>query len=450
MDITFKNHLLKLFTHDIRKNVLIKIASINSFAILIRIISGFLTSKAIAIFIGPEGMALVGNLRNFLSSAQAFSTLGFSNGIVKYVSEFKNKTVELSKTVSTAFYVGIFSTLVVSIYCLLDAHRLNDLIFTAKYDYTYIIRILALALPFYALNAFLLALINGLSQFKKVLYINIFAQILGLIITLYLIWQNQLKGALIAVATVESFTIIITLVGVFNQKQIVKLINWKDLNVLTFKKLGAYSIMALFSALVLPIVTVAIRNYIIDTQSLEDAGLWEAMNRISGFYLMFISTLLTLYLLPRFAEIHTSIEFRKEVFNFYKTIMPIFGVGLIVIYFSRSFIISLVLTKEFAEVESLFFWQLLGDFIKVFSIVIAYQFLAKKMVWYYIITEALSMIVLYSASLYFIDLYGAKGATIAHFVDYLFYFILILAIFRKSLFGQLPTEESKLDENTKS
>ena len=150
---------------------------------------------------------------------------------------------------------------------------------------------------------------------------------------------------------------------------------------------------------------------------------------------MFISTLLTLYLLPRFAEIHTAREFRKEVFSFYKTIMPIFGLGLIIIYFLRTLIIKLVLTEEFAEVESLFFWQLLGDFIKVFSIVIAYQFLAKRMLWYYIITEAFSMLVLYSTSIYFIDLYGVKGATIAHFVDYVFYLILVLVIFRKSLFG---------------
>lgn len=428
---------MKRFLGNIQNNVLIKIASINSFAILIRIISGFLTSKAIAIFVGPEGMALVGNLRNFLSSAQAFSTLGFSNGIVKYVSEFKDKTIELSRNISTAFYVGIFSTILVSTYCFFDANRLNDLIFTSNNDYSYVIKLLALVLPFYAANAFLLAVVNGLGHYKKLLYINIFAQILGMIFTLYLIWQHQLKGALIAVATVESFLFMITLVAVYNQQQILKLINWKDINIQTFKKLGTYSIMALFSALVLPLVTVAIRNYITDTESLQDAGLWEAMNRISGFYLMFISTLLTVYLLPRFAEIHTAREFRKEVFDFYKTIMPIFGVGLIIIYFLRSYIIRLVLTAEFEEVETLFFWQMLGDFVKVFSIVIAYQFLAKRMFWLYIITEALSIAVLYFSSIYLIDLYGAKGATMAHFVNYIFYFVLILLIFYKSLFGKL-------------
>ncbi|MEZ4802154.1 MAG: O-antigen translocase [Gelidibacter sp.] len=433
---------MKNFIDNIRNNILIKIASINSVAILVRIVSGFLTSKAIAIFVGAEGMALIGNLRDFLSSAQSFSTLGFSNGIVKYVSEFKNKTIELSKIISTSVYLGLFAAFLVSMYCYLDAKHLNELLFTPNKDYTYIIKILAIALPLYALNSILMSILNGLSQFKKLLYINIFAQVLGVLITLYLIWQHHLKGALIAVATVESIIILVTVIGAYNQKHILKFLNWNNLNFDSIKKLGAYSIMALFTALTLPLVRVAIRNYIIKTQSLHDAGLWEAMNRISGYYLMFVSTLLTLYLLPRFAEIETKREFRKEVFGFYKTIIPIFGVGLIAIYFLRTFIIKLVFTSEFTDVESLFFWQLLGDFIKVLSIVIAYQFLAKRMFWYYIITEAMSILVLYFSSIYFIDLYGAKGATIGHFVDYAFYLMLMLLIFWKSLFGTLDHDES--------
>lgn len=428
-------------TDTIRNNVLIKLASINSVAILIRIISGFLTSKFIAIYVGAEGMALVGNLRDFLNSIKSLSTLGFSNGIVKYVSEFKHKTIELSKTISTVFYVGLFSTFLVSAYCYFDATNINDILFTEKNNYEYVIRIVAIALPFYALNAFLLAVINGLAQFKKLLNINISAQIFGMIITLYLIWQRQLQGALIAVATVESLILLVTLIGAYGQKHFLKLIVWQHISLNSFKKLGAYSIMALFTALTLPLVTVAIRNYIIDTQGLQNAGLWEAMNRISSYYLMFVSTLLTLYLIPRFAEINSKIEFRREVFNFYKTIIPIFSLGLVIIYFLRTYIIRLVLTNEFAEVESLFFWQLLGDLIKVLSIVIAYQFLAKRMFWHYIITEGFSMLMLYFASIYFIDLYGIKGATIAHFVDYLFYFILMILIFWKSLFGKLKTEE---------
>ena len=71
--------------------------SLNSFSILIKIVIGFITSKVIAIFLGPSGMALVGNFRNFISSTEAFATLGFENGLVKYVAEHKNDNEKLTK-----------------------------------------------------------------------------------------------------------------------------------------------------------------------------------------------------------------------------------------------------------------------------------------------------------------------------------------------------------------
>lgn len=117
--------------------------------------------------------------------------------------------------------------------------------------------------------------------------------------------------------------------------------------------------------------------------------------------------------------------------------MPIVGFGLLAVYFLRTFFVALFLTQEFNGVQELFSWQLLGDFVKVLSIVIAYQFIAKKMYLHYILTEIILVITLYLTSIYFVDMYGVKGANIAHFVTYLLYFGMILLIFSKSLFGRV-------------
>ena len=61
----------------------------------------FIYCKVIAIFVGPSGMALLGNLRNFLTSTEAFATLGFENGVVKYVAEHKKEEQKLQQTLST-------------------------------------------------------------------------------------------------------------------------------------------------------------------------------------------------------------------------------------------------------------------------------------------------------------------------------------------------------------
>ena len=432
---------MKRLLKYINNNVLFKVASLNSASVITKIVAGFLTSKAIALFVGAEGLALIGNLRNFLSSAQSFATLGFYNGVVKYIAEFKENTVELSKTLSTVFYLGFVSTVVVSFLCYFNAEYINGLIFPIYNNYAYVIKIVAIALPFYVLNMFFFSILNGFSKFKILIIINIIGQILALSITLLLIYQNRIDGALIAVAIAESLIFLITLVGVVNRRSLMPLIRVRNVTLEYIRKLGAYSLMALFSAIVLPLVTIAIRTYIIDTIGYEEAGFWEAMNRISKYYLMFVSSLLTLYILPRFSEIDSVKEFRNEVFGFYKSIIPIFFTGLLVIYLLRHFIVSIVFSKDFQPVEELFLWQLLGDFVKVLSVVIAYQFLAKRMFWHYIITEAFSVAILYATSVYFIDKFGVKGATIAHFVSYVMYYGIILLIFSSSLFGVIEEEK---------
>lgn len=404
-------------------------------AIGVRIVSGLLTSKAIALYVGAEGMALVGNLRNFLTTIQSFTTLGFANGIVKYIAEFKDDARQLSQTISTVVISLFVATFMVSIGCYVFAETINNYVFNGEYNYTYVIKVLAFTLPFHAVNVFFISILNGLSKHKLFIKINISGQILGLLITLFLIWKGSIDGALIAIVVVPVILFLALIIGYLDFKQFLKPVHFKTIHFRTLKNLGSYSVMALFSSIMIPMTMLAIRSYMMDTVGLDEAGYWEAMLRISNYYLMFVSTLITLYLLPKLASVHTDKEFRHEVFNFYKLIIPVFGFGLLLIYVLRGIIIQIIFTEEFEPVKELFFWQLLGDFVKVLSMVISYQFLAKKMIWHYLATELFSVSLLYVSSLYFIDRFGFEGAPMAHFVTYVLYFLVIIFVFRNIIFG---------------
>lgn len=427
---------MKKLIDYINDNVLIKVTSLQAASVLTRIIAGILTSKAIAVFIGPTGLALIGNLRNFVSSFQSIAVLGFYNGAVKYISDFKDDVVALSKVVSTIFYVGFVSTILVSFFCYFNADTINNIIFPVYNNYAFVIKIFAMVLPFYALNMFSFSIMNGFSKYKILIIINIIGQILGVSIALLLIYQNKINGALISVVIAESLIFLITLVGIANRRTLVPLIKVSSISFSFLKKMSTYSLMALFSAVIMPLIAIAIRSYIIDNVGYKDAGFWEAMTRISKYYLMLVSSLMALYILPRFSEIDDVKEFRKEVFSFYKTVIPVLFLALLAIYLLKPYIVTIIFSDDFKPVEDLFLWQLLGDFVKVLSMVIAYQFLAKKMFWHYILTEAFLVIILYTTSVYFIDLYdNVKGAVVAHFVSYLMYYGIILLIFGSSLFG---------------
>ncbi len=420
--------------------MLFKVAHLNSATIATKIIAGVLTSKAIAVFIGVEGMALIGNLRNFLSAIQSFAILGFYNGFVKTVAKCKDDVLELSKTISTTYYLGFFSTILMSFLCYYNADIINDFLFSENYNYAYVIRVLALALPFYALNMFCFGIMNGFSNFKMLLIINIIGQILGLVVTLYLIYIDNIDGALVAAVIAPSLLFLITLVGIINRRNLMSHIKISHVSLSVLRTFAPYAVMALVTAIALPVTSILIRNFIIDELGIKQAGYWEAMNRISDYYLMFVTSIMTLYIIPRFSEIDNKKEFRSEVFNFYKSVMPIFGLGLIVIYFLRPFLVSLIFSEEFQPVEQLFLWQLLGDFVKVLAIVIAYQFLAKKMFAQFIIIEIFLVVMLYLTSVYLIEIFGVEGAVMGHFFSYLMHFLIVLLVFSNSLFGVITDE----------
>ncbi|MGM5470664.1 O-antigen translocase [Flavobacteriaceae bacterium LMO-SS05] len=434
---------MKKLIKYINANVLLKVVHLNSATIITKIIAGILTSKAIAIFIGVEGLALIGNIRNFFTALQSVAVLGFYNGLVKYIAEFKDDALKLSKTLSTAYYLGFLSTILLSFICYYNADAINNFLFSPNYNYVYIIKILAFALPFYSLNMFSFSIMNGFKKYRILMVINIIGQALGLFVSLVLIYQNKMDGALIAVVIAPSLAFLITLVGIINRRSLVYSIKISNIDVDILKKLIPFTAMALVATLAMPIIYIFIRNYIIDTSGMKDAGYWEAMNRISDYYLMFVSSLITLYILPKFSGIESKREFKNEIINLYKSVIPVFALGLFLIYLLRPFIVKLVFSEAFQPVENLFGWQLMGDFIKILSMVIAYQFIAKKMFAHFIVIELFLVIIIYFSSVYLVDVFGVKGAVIAHFISYVMYFGIVLLLFNSALFGVISNEEKR-------
>jgi O-antigen/teichoic acid export membrane protein len=430
--------LKKLKAH-IANNLLLKITSFNSIAILINVLVGVLTSKALAEYVGPKGMASVGNLRDFLKTVYALATFGIFSGIVKYTAEHKKDKTELQKVLSTALLIIVVATILVSFALYLGATYWNSLIFEGK-EFSYIFKILAFVLPLYALNMFCLGILNGLEKYKQYIKINIIGYLVNLVVTVYLVWKYQLDGALISLSIVPSILLIFSLILLYRERVSLPKFKSEAFSKAYFKKYLSYTLMAAVSAFIFPIIYVFVRNHIIETIGENEAGYWEAMQRISNQYLIFVTSLLSLYVLPKLSENKTIKGFREIVFGFYKTILPIFGIGLILIYFLRIYVIKFVYNEEFLATESLFLWQLLGDFFKIISLVIAYQLYAKKMLGHYLFVEIASLLLFYFLSIYLTNEVGIEGVVMAHCIRSFVALILLILIFWKSLFGKITTE----------
>lgn len=412
---------------------LFKVTSLNSLSVLLKIGIGLITSKLLAVFVGPSGMALVGNLRNFLTSLESISTLGFQSGIVKYVAESNDNKKELQKIIATVFISLLFVVLILSAVLFFMASYWNNKIFGDDFEYSLVFEILALSLPWYAISIFSLAIINGLGKFKKVIWINISGNTIGLIVSVFMILQFKTLGALLAIIITPALLFFVTFYFIDKEVGFLNAIRFYLFDFKIIKNLSSYSLMALVSSVLGPFVLLTIRNNVIEGIGIEQAGYWETMTRISSYYMMFVSTILSVYFLPKLVIAKTHQETKLIFWSYYKTILPVFVIGVTIIYFLRFFIIKLLFTSEFLSVESLFIWQLLGDVFKVCSLILGFQFFAKKMTIAFIVVELLSLITLYILSSCFIKLFEIEGVVMAQALGNFFYLVVLCFYFRKSL-----------------
>ncbi len=148
---------------------------------------------------------------------------------------------------------------------------------------------------------------------------------------------------------------------------------------------------------------------------------------------MFVTTSLSVYYLPKLSETRTDDLLKKEVLQTYKIITPIIAVSLLLIFLLKDLVINIIFTPEFYPMKSLFAWQLLGDFFKIMSWILAFIMVAKSMTKIYIITEVLFSVLLVGLSMFFISNYGVIGATQSYCLNYFLYFLVMLFLFRKLL-----------------
>jgi len=408
---------------------LIKTSILTAIATIIKVIVGFVINKVIAVYIGPTGLASVGQLQNFLTIVTTLSTGAIKSGIVKYVAEYQS-IEEKQKIFSTSIIISLLCSSLLSILLFIYNKDLSVLIFK-DLKYSNVFLILSATIFLFALNTVLMSILNGQKEIRKYILVNITGSLFSLVITSFLIMQLNLIGALYALVLNQSLVFFVTLTFVVKSKWF-KVVNFKqgiDKNNLI--KLSKYSLMAITTAFTVPISHLFIRNYIGENISWEDAGYWQGVWYISTMYLMIITTSLSVYYLPRLSEIKDNKELLREIINGYKIIIPIVVILAFIIYLFREFVIIIAFTDNFFPMLELFKWQLIGDVLKIASWLLGYVMLAKAMTKVFIYTEIIFSILFVCLSILFVNNFGLIGITYAYSFNYLLHLMLMIIIFKR-------------------
>ncbi|WGL98417.1 O-antigen translocase [Arsenophonus sp. aPb] len=390
-------------------------------------LSGLVINKAVSVYIGPTGLAVIGQFQNFSQIALILSQGAINSGVVKYTAEYREEEKKLSILFSTALKISLFSSLTVGILLIIFSSYWAVQVLS-NIDYAFVFILFGITIVLFVVNNLFLSILNGLKKIKYYIKINIIQSIYSLIFTSLFIVLLGLKGALIALVTNQSIIFFISLFLINKYK----LINWhfftQNIDKGMVKRLIAFSIMAITSAILVPSSQFIVRNYISSTQGLEQAGYWQGVWYVSTTYLLIITTTLSVYYLPRLSEIKNYIELKREILQGYKILLPLTIFLGVIIYCLRDLIIFVLFTSNFEPMKPLFTWQIIGDGFKIASWLLAYIMLAKAMTVIYLITEIIFSLGFVFLSIILVDNFHTIGVTYAYCLNYIIYFIVILII----------------------
>ncbi len=407
---------------------LIKTSFYTSLSTAVNFISGFIVVKVVAVKIGPKGIAYVGQFQNTTAILAMLATAAIASGVVKYLAEFKSDPVKSQKIINTAFLLVFVSALIISLFVMASSGYLSEAAFKTK-DFWIVYFLFGLFTMVISFNTVFLAILNGLKEIKKFTIVNICTSLIGVGFTVLFAFTWGIEGVLIA-STATAIIIFFIHLYFLKKLRIKWKLDFKSWDKPVIKMLFRFSLMAIVSGFVGQGMQIMVRDRIIVQFSVADAGYWQAVTKISDYYLGFITSVLGVYYMPRLSEITSKTELRNEIFKGYKIILPVVGVVAFVIWLLRDLVIHLLFTPMFLPMKPLFTFQLLGDFFKIGSWLLAYLMIAKAMTKTYITTEIIFAASYVTLSYYLMNCYGIIGATYSFCINYAIYWLFMWFLIR--------------------
>lgn len=418
---------------------LIQVFSWTSFSTIINVLAKLIKGKIIAVIIGPAGIAYVGQLNDFISLFSTVGSGGITQGLTKYVAEYKDSKNEYLKYFGNGMLITMIFSIIASAVLIIYSSSFANAIFQTP-EYTSIVLIFSVTIFAVSFNRYLLAITNGFKEYRKFISIDIVRNLFLLVFSIALVLLYKVYGILLSIVLSESIVLIITIIMLrktswFNIRNFVP-----AFDKLITRKLLSFSLVTVATFFVGPVSLLLIRTNIIEKIGIDAAGYWDGATRISGYVLLIITQALTVYLVPRFSELTDKKIIRKEIINVYKIIIPLLLIGYSIIYFLKDFIISLLLSDSFIPMGDLLFFQFLGDFIKILSTVISMLLIAKAMIKTLIITQIFMHALYVALAYFFISMLGLKGVVISHTIMYTLSLMIVVILFRDTLFLKAKTE----------
>ena len=404
----------------------------SSIATAARLLTGLVVIKLVAWLAGPEGVGKLGQFMSLMSLLAVLAGGGISAGIVKYVAEYRHDAQKLSRLLAAALWYALIASCLMGCAALLLSRQLS-LWLLGDVRYENLIRLLAIAQLGIALANYILAVINGFMDVRRLAFIQVLGSALSVAMAVGLSHWLHLYGVLLAMVVGQ---LLLLLVGLpvwrrspYFQRSMLRMHFDREMSA----KLAAFSVMTLTSALLPPLINIAVRNHLALQFGWDQVGYWQAVSKVSDAYLLFLTTAINIYYLPKLASTHERASLAAELRNAYRILLPAVILLAALVYVLRGWVTRILFSADFSAANALYGPQLLGDVIKIASFMLSYLMLAKAMTRLFVISECVFALSYLALVYVFTASFGLIGAMYAFAVNYLFYLVFNVVVARRYL-----------------
>lgn len=399
-----------------------------------RLLAALVVIKLVAWFAGPEGVGKLGQFMSLMSLLAVLAGGGISAGIVKYVAEYRHDPQRLARLLAAALWYALCASILMGCLALLFSRQLAQWLLDDP-AYAGLIRVLAVAQLGIALVNYILAVINGFMDVRRLALIQVLGSLLSIVMVIWLARWLHLYGALLALVVSQLLWLVVGLPAWWRspyfQRSMLRLRFDREMTL----RLAAFSVMTLTAALVSPLVNIAVRDHLALQLGWQQVGYWQAVSKVSDAYLLFLTAAINIYYLPKLASIGERASLVAELRNAYRYILPVVVVLAAAVYVLRDWVTRLLFSADFAPANALYGPQLVGDVIKIASFILSYVMLAKAMTRLFVISECV-FAASYLALVYvFTAHFGLVGAMYAFAANYLGYLVFNVLVVRHYLGG---------------
>lgn len=318
---------MRTLSSALRSGVLVSTAGVFGSAFL-----WLLSFKAVAFWMGPEGVGLFSQLRQVAQAATVGATFGGTNFVVQGLAERSEAAARRQFRAAAARLVLVAGAMVVAAIVVAAPQLTGFFLSSTAPDLVAAVRWMGLAVLFNVGGTYALAVLNGYRSYPYLALAQISGPA-GLVILLAGAWWWRLppEPTLLAAAFVLCFgtTCLIAAWGVARLPGLRKVLSATALTSAEGRTLVRFAFSTLFAALSTTLALLLIRSWVIEAKGLAFSGLFDAGWTLTFNYTTLFLTACSAIYLPLLTS---ATSLREQKACMLKTAYLVLGVSVLICY----------------------------------------------------------------------------------------------------------------------